>query len=269
LKRKKSYLISQKNIFWEKAIGTTICLLVVLVPLVFYPWCITVFLPAKELLFKLLIVIALMFWGLKITSEKKLSFNHSPLNVPILSFISLSLLSLFWSNSFLLSVTELPLFLAGPFLYFIIINNINNEKQINTILNTVIILGSLFGIYGILQYQGIDFSFWGHNVGRQAVAGLFGNVNYFAEYLIAVLPLAVSLFFITSIKSNKSKKILLLIGILTMGGSLLLTFTRGSYCFYFLLFAGGRCLLEKIERFLFLSLLLLFLLFLYLLFQIP
>ena len=229
MKHKKSYLFSSNTIFWEKAIGTTIFLLVILVPLVFYPWCITVFLPAKELLFKLLIVIALMFWGLKITNKEGTCFKHYPLNLPILSFISISLLSLFWSNSFLLSVTELPLFLAGPFLYFITINNINNEKQINTILNTVIFLGSLFGIYGILQYLGIDFSFWGHNVGRQAVAGLFGNVNYFAEYLIAILPLAISLFFITSIKSNRSKKILLLIGILAMGGSLLLTFTRGSY----------------------------------------
>ena len=229
MKHKKSYLFLTNTIFWEKAIGTTICLLVILVPLVFYPWCITVFLPAKELLFKLLIVIALMFWGLKITSGEKVSFKRYPLNLPILSFISLSLLSLFWSKSFMISAAELPLFLAGPFLYFITFNNINNEKQINIILNTVVIIGSLFGIYGILQYQGIDFSFWGGNVGRQAVAGLFGNVNYFAEYLIAILPLAVSLFFITSIKSNKSKKILLLIGILAMGGSLLLTFTRGSY----------------------------------------
>jgi len=243
LKYKKSYLFSPNTIFWEKAIGTTICLLIILVPLVFYPFCVTVFLPAKELLFKLLIVIALMFWGLRITSKERVCFKYYPLNLPILSFISLSLLSLFWSKSFLLSVTELPLFLAGPFLYFITINNINNEKQINTILNTVIILGSLFGIYGILQYQGIDFSFWGGNVERQAVAGLFGNVNYFAEYLIAIFPLAISLFFITSIKSNKSKKILLLIGILAMSGSLLLTFTRGSYLalgisliFMFLLF---------------------------------
>jgi O-antigen ligase/Tfp pilus assembly protein PilF len=226
LEYKESDLIPHKNIFWEKAIEITIFLLIILVPLALYPFCITVFLPAKELVFALLVVISLMFWGLKIISKERLSFNHSPLNLPILSFISICLFSLFWSDSIMVSVKELPLFLAGPFLYFITINNINNEKQINTILNTVIILGSLFGIYGIMQYLGIDFSFWRHNVGRQAVAGLFGNVNYFAEYLIAILPLAVSLFFVTSIKF---KKILLLVGILAMGGSLLLTFTRGSY----------------------------------------
>ncbi|HDK26510.1 MAG TPA: tetratricopeptide repeat protein, partial [Candidatus Atribacteria bacterium] len=127
------------------------------------------------------------------------------------------------------SVKEFPLLLAGPFLYFVVINNINDERQINRILNVVIVIGSLFGIYGILQYQGIDLSFWKGNVGRQAVFGLFGNVNYFAEYLIAILPLAVSLFLVTPFKSNKFRKLLLFIGILAMGGTLLLTFTRGSY----------------------------------------
>ena len=240
---KKSDLISRKNIFWEKAIEISIYFLVILVPIVFYPFCITVFLPAKKLVFALLIVISLMFWGFKIVSKERLSFNHSPLNLPILSFISICILSLFWSDSAMVSVKEFPLLLAGPFLFFVVINNINDERQIRRILNIVIITGSLFGIYGILQYQGIDLSFWKGNVGRQAVFGLFGNVNYFAEYLIAILPLAVSLFLVTLFKSNKSKKLLLFIGILAMGGSLLLTFTRGSYLgfgvsliFMFLLF---------------------------------
>ena len=244
MKHKESYLFSPNSIFWGKAIEITIYFLIILVPLVFYPFCIPVFLPAKELVLGLLVTITLMFWGFKIISKEKLSFNHSPLNLPILSFLSIGVISLFWSNSFMVSLKELPLFLAGPFLYFIIINNINNEQQINRILNAVLFIGSLFGIYGILQYQGIDFSFWRGNVARQAVAGLFGNVNYFAEYLIALLPLAVSLFLVTSVKF---KKILLLVGILAMGGSLMLTFTRGSFLgfgvsliFMFLLFVICR-----------------------------
>jgi O-antigen ligase/Tfp pilus assembly protein PilF len=240
---KKPDLISQKNIFWEKAIEITIYFLVILVPVVLYPFCITVFLPAKKIVFALLVVISLMFWGFKIINKERLSFNHSPLNLPVLSFISICLLSLFWSDSVMVSVKEFPLLLAGPFLFFVVTNNINDERQIKRILNIVIITGSLFGIYGILQYQGIDLSFWKGNIGRQAVFGLFGNVNYFAEYLIAILPLAVSLFLVTPFKSNKFKKLLLFIGILAMGGSLLLTFTRGSYLafgvsliFIFLLF---------------------------------
>ncbi|MBU4361193.1 tetratricopeptide repeat protein, partial [bacterium] len=131
-----------------------------------------------------------------------------------------------WSNSFFVSLKELPLFLAGPLLYFIIVNNVSSQVQVNRILAITLIVGGLFGIYGILQYNGIDFPFWVGNIGRQNVFGLFGNVNYFAEYLIVPLPIAVSLFFATQ---NKLKKILLLIGIIAMGASLTATFTRGSY----------------------------------------
>jgi len=211
---------------WTNAIEVSIIALVVLVPIAFYPRCVTVFLPAKEMITELLILIALMFWGFKIVQRGELKFIHEPLNFPILSFIFICILSLIWSNSPMVSLKELPLFLAGPLLYFIITNNVKDDQQINHILTIIIIVGSLFGVYGILQYQGIDFSFWTGNIGRQNVFGLFGNVNYFAEYLIIPLTIAVPLFFVSK---NKMKKLLLLIGILAMGGSLILTFTRGSY----------------------------------------
>ena len=105
-------------------------------------------------------------------------------------------------------------------------------------------MGGLFGIYGILQYNGIDFSFWIGNYGRGKVFGLFGNAGYFAGYLMFPLPIAIALFFVCN---NKIKKILLLIGVFTMSGALLATLTRGSYLslgissiFMFLLFLSSR-----------------------------
>jgi len=239
---------------WTNAIEVSIIALVVLVPIVFYPRCITVFLPAKETLAEVLVLLALMFWGLKMISSEEIKFTSTSLNFPILSFIAICVLSLIWSNSFFVSLKELPLFLAGPLLYFIITNNINDERQISRVLNVLLIVGGLFGIYGILQYNKIDFSFWIRNIGRQQVFGLFGNVNYFAEYLIVPLPIAVSIFFASR---NKFKKILLLIGILAMGGSLILTFTRGSYLavgislifmFFLYLIVRGKNFLKENKR---------------------
>jgi len=224
--QKEVNISNNSNSFWTRAIEYSIIALVILIPLAFYPYCITVFLPAKEMVAEVLIVLALMFWGFKILSKEEFKFAYTPLNIPILSFIAICILSLIWSNSFFVSLKELPLFLAGPLLYFVVTNNISDERQIRRILNVLLIIGSLFGIYGIFQYNGIDFSFWMRNIGRQQVFGLFGNVNYFAEYLIVPLPIAVSLFFATQ---NKLKKILLLIGIIAMSASLTATFTRGSY----------------------------------------
>ena len=211
---------------WTKAIETTIVVLVVLLPIIFYPWCITIFGPIKSATAEILIILGLMFWWLKMINEEEIKFAYTPLTFPILCFIGICILSLIWSDSFFVSLKELPLFLAGPLLYFVVTNNISNDRQINRILNFLLLVGGLFGIYGILQYNGIDFPFWIRNIGRQKVFGLFGNVNYFAEYLIIPLPIAVSLFFVTK---NKFKKNLLVIAIFAMGISLTVTFTRGSY----------------------------------------
>ena len=213
--------------FWNNAIEATIIILIILTPLAFYPYLVRIFNPAKELAFNILVIIGLAFWGFKIIQQEKLKFNSSPLNLPILSFMIVCTLSVLWSDSPFVSLKELPLFLAGPLLYFIINNNIIYDKQkINRILNVLLFVGTLFGIYGIFQYNGIDFPFWIKNLGRQKVFGLFGNVNYFAEYLIIPLPIAIALFFASK---NKISKILLTISILAMGGTLIATFTRGTY----------------------------------------
>lgn len=243
--------------FFTNAVEITIIALVVLVPITFYRHCITLFIPPKEAMTAVLILLACMFWILKMIDWSEIKFASTPLNFPILSFIILCLLSLIWSNNFFVSFKELPLFLAGPLLYVIVINNINNQRQINRILTITLTVAGLFGIYGILQYNGIDFPFWIRNVGRQQVFGLFGNVNFFAEYLIIPLPIAISLFFTSR---NKLIKVLLLISILTMGTSLILTFTRGSYlglgislifmAFLFLTYRGKNIIKENKKYFL-------------------
>ena len=253
---KQEELTLQKNnqAIWTNAIEISIITLIILVSVAFYPHCITVFSPIKETIAEILIIIGLMFWGLKLTDKEKFEFVSSPLNLPILSFIIILILSLFWSNTIFTSLRELPLFLMGPCLYFIIINNIHRKQQINRILTILLIIGSLFGTYGILQHNGIDFSFWARNIGRFKIFGLFGNVNYFAEYLIVPLPIAVSLFFASE---NRTKKLLLLVGILAMGGSLILTFTRGSYLglgvslifmFFLFIFSRGKSFLRDNKK---------------------
>ena len=223
---KETNVLRQNQSIWNNAIEASVIALVVLVPVAFSPRCITLFIPPKEAIMQVLVLFALMFWGLKMVSREEFKFTSTPLSFPLLSFITICTLSLIWSNNFFVSLKELPLFLAGPLLYFVITNNIYAERQISRILNILLLIGGLFGIYGILQYRGIDFSFWIRNIGRQQVFGLFGNVNFFAEYLIIPLPIAVSLFFASQ---NRFKKILLLIAILAMGTSLIVTFTRSSY----------------------------------------
>jgi O-antigen ligase/Tfp pilus assembly protein PilF len=226
MEQKETTLPKFNQSIWTKAIEITVIALIILVPIVFYPYILNIFHPVKELTTTLLVVIGMMFWGFKIINEEKIQFISTPLNLPVLGFMAICALSLFWSDSPFISLKELPLFLSGPLLYFIVVNNVHNEKQINRIISAILIIGGLFGIYGILQYNGIDFLFWVGNVERGKVFGLFGNAGYFAEYLILPLPIAVSLFLVSK---NKIIKSLLLIGILTMASAIALTFSRTPY----------------------------------------
>jgi len=185
-----------------------------------------------------------MFWALKMINREEIKFTSTPLNLPVLSFIAICTLSLIWSDTFFTSLKELPLFLAGPLLYFLIVNNVRGEKQINRIISAVLLVGVVLGVYGIFQYNDIDFSFWVPIAGRNKIFGLFGNVGYFAGYLILPLSLSIPLFLISK---NRTRKILLLIGILLMGTTLILTLARSSYLalgislfFMFLLFILSR-----------------------------
>ena len=232
------------NSFYSKAIELTIIALVVLIPIAFHPRCYTTFAPAKEFIFEALVIIGLMFWAIKMVSREEIKFAPTPLYLPVLSFIAICTLSLIWSDTFFTSLKELPHFLAGPLLYFVIVNNIRDEKQINRIISAVLIVGAVLGIYGILQYNNITLPFWVPVSGRAGIFGLCGNVGYFAGYIILPLSLAVSLFFASK---NRNRKILLLIGILAMGITLIVTFTRSSYLafgisllFMFLLFLLSR-----------------------------
>jgi len=238
------YVNNYQGSFWSKAIEAIIIVIIVLIPTIFYPRVIGIFNPVKTLVFALLVIIGLVFWGFNVLKKEEFKIISNPLNLPILSFIIICVLSLLWSDSPFVSLKELPLFLSGPLLYFIIVNNIFDERQINRIIGAMLIIGSLFGIYGILQYNGIDFPFWIGNYGRGKVFGLFGNAGYFAEYLILPLPIAISLFLVSK---NKIVKISLFIGILAMGSTIALTFTRTSYLalgisfiFMFFLFLTSR-----------------------------
>jgi len=223
---KNSLSINKEQSVWPVAVEATIIAAIILIPTAFYFRNVNIFLTMKEFLLGIFIILGLAFWALKLVDRGRFELIASPLNFSLIAFMFISTLSIFWSNSPMVSLKELSMFLPGPLLYFIVINNIKNDKQINRILISIIILGSLFGLYGILQYRGIDFYFWTGNVGRQLVFGLFGNVNFFAEYLIIPLSIAIGLFFT---HENSMKKGILLIGILFMGSSLILTFTRGSY----------------------------------------
>jgi len=118
---KETNVIRQNQSFWNNAIEATIIALIISTPLVFYPYLVRIFNPPKELTFSILVIIGLMLWKLKMVNKEEVKITRTPLNLPVLAFMAICVLSLLWSDSPMVSLLELPLFLAGPILYFMIL----------------------------------------------------------------------------------------------------------------------------------------------------
>jgi len=228
------YMNEKNNLFkndrksseWDEGIFYILIGIIVIIPVAFFPYSIPKFAPLKELSFQLLVLLGLTMWKLKMISTDSIGWRTNSLDIPVFLFLLLGCLSLVWTTNIYNSILAIPLFIVGPILFFIIINSIQEQKIIDTLLLTIIIVGLAMSIYGILQYMGIDFEFWEGNVGRQRVMGLFGNVNYYAEYLILPLSLTIGLVLARNTIFNR---LLLVIAFIVMASALLLTFTRGSY----------------------------------------
>lgn len=216
----------RKTTEWDEGIFIILVLIVILIPLVFYPYCQPVFAPIKDLSFQILTLLAFTLGVLKVINLNQLVWQKSNLDIPVLLFLIWGCFSLIWSINIYHSILALPLFLSGPILFFIVTDSIKKQNSIKKLLLIVIMVGMIMSSYGILQYLGIDFEFWKGNIGRNKVFGLFGNVNYFAEYMILPLAIAIGLFLSWE---RVFSRLFLLCSILIMGIALLLTFTRGSY----------------------------------------
>ncbi|MDD3656684.1 MAG: O-antigen ligase family protein [Atribacterota bacterium] len=226
--KRQNNLSLNKNSYteWDEGIFIILIAIIVILPVIFYRYSIPNFAPIKELSLQICVVLSLTMWALKMITTESIYWQESSLDKPIFLYLLVGCLSLIWSINIYQSILAIPLFIAGPLLFYIITNSIQQQKKIEGLLLILIIVGLVMGIYGILQYFGIDFNFWKGNIERQKVMGLFGNVNYFAEYLI--LPIALTI----GISLSKKKifnRLFLFSALAVMGTTLFLTFTRGSY----------------------------------------
>jgi len=221
-------VIKEKAKDWFKDeifIKAGLLVLLFLAPLVFYPWA-TTFTITKNTVIEIIMSLIAGFWLIKQLNRKEETLLKSPLNLPILIFSLTILISLFQTNSLYDSFNEIALWGSYFLLYFIVISSINNKKWIFIILKVVLLAASIAAIYCIFQFYGLDFSFWRKIGGRGSLFSTFGNPNYLAGHLAAVIPLV---FFLFCLQKVKFKKIILELIIALLYTSLLMTLCRGAW----------------------------------------
>ena len=180
-----------------------------------------------------------------------------PLKSPIILFILLTFISIFYSFNFATSVAEWLRILSIFFLYILSFVLIKNKYNFNKLVYTIIASTIIPGFMSLYQF----FTKTGMTIIDEDITnrifGTFAHPNLLAYYL--TIPLALLVFLVLKKDANYIKKILIYSLLLFNFIILLLTFTRGAWvAFLIILLIFGTV---KYRKFLAISILGLFLIY--------
>ena len=159
--------------------------------------------PFLETMQILLFVLAsIVSFILKVLLEDDFKFRYTPVNAWVIAFIAIYALSAITSLSFVTSVQIALLIISFILLYFVIINSITTRKQLEVLFEILVGVGVIVSLYGIYQYvfagtfassSFVDKEMFQDITTR--VNGTFDNPNVMGEYLLLIIPIALTYLF--------------------------------------------------------------------------
>jgi O-antigen ligase len=169
----------------------------------------------------LAIFIPAFLWLLDIIVKKDFKIKRTAIDLPVLFLLVWGLLSTIFSVDIKYSFKEYRGdMLVGFLLLYSSINNIE-RKDIDKILNALIIGATVVSIYGVFEYLGIT----GHMKAAGRADSVAPDYNYFSTYLILVLPILFYRFYMSSAKMRVIYSFITIIAAI----ALMLTFTRAAW----------------------------------------
>lgn len=173
-------------------------------------------------------------WLIRIIAARRFEFRRTPLDIPILAWLSYQIAITLHSVS--ISVSWLGeyenfrgLLTIGNYvaLYYLAVNFIRTRVQIDRLLFVILLAGLTVTAYGIAQFIGIDFIAWNPaSVAKGRYFSSLGNPNFLAAYLAMVMPLVV-IFFVET--SSRFRRFLLFLCFIAMFFALMGTWSRGGF----------------------------------------
>ena len=166
----------------------------------------------------LIVIAILIVWSIMLAFKQNFRFSRTPLDIPILAFIFVFVISTVISINPIVSLfgtykryEGLTPTVCYILVFYAIVNFANTKKRLYLLIISIVAGAVIASCYGILQHLGFDLFKWSSFEARR-VFSTFGNPVFFSAYLVMALPLAVALFFSYSIKEEapviKSREIL-------------------------------------------------------------
>jgi len=144
------------------------------------------------------LAVALMAWVVKLVASRGRGFQRTPMDLPILAFLGIELLSVLLSPNLLRGLWALRQEWI-VLLFFLVVNNVHDQRFARRILDLLVAVTSIVCLYAIWQH----FAGWDLYRCRPLVfdgnafhvIGLFGNHLTFGGYVMVVLLTSGCLFF--------------------------------------------------------------------------
>lgn len=165
-----------------------------------------------------LVFLMLSLWLIEIVIQRRVDFIKTPLDYPIIIFVILSTLSATFSINPRQSFWYLLTFFDYIAIYYLIINKVRDQEQINLLIYSIITAGSLVALWGILTYLGFS--------GGRELNSNYLNPNPLAAYLAMIVPLAIVMMILVS---DVGKKIIIGYCLCLMIIAFILTLSRGGW----------------------------------------
>lgn len=167
-------------------------------------------------------VIFMWFWRMNNSGEYK--FARTPIDLPIILFALLAVISSFFSIYKHDSFYGLIKLFCYTGIYYLIINEFNRD-MVKRLLYLVIGMGAALSVYGLLQHIGLlGHSWWDPT---EFMAATFVNHNHFSGYLELVMPVAV--IFLIKRSGTLRVKLSILTGLIFMIIAFILSQSRGAW----------------------------------------
>ncbi len=180
-----------KSITMKKAVLIILYIMVLFIPLSFY---LKTYDSCMIKITALQIGATLLFaaWLFKIINQRqiKMSVLKSPVHLPVLLYFIWGIVSYFFSPYKGVSSEELIRLLCYAAVYIAVIETLDSEDRIKTVVKIMIITAVISVFYGLVQGMNIDPFAWKRAFGRRVFSS-FGNPNFLAAYLVIVSPFVI------------------------------------------------------------------------------
>ncbi|MBU1853005.1 MAG: O-antigen ligase family protein [Candidatus Omnitrophica bacterium] len=160
----------------------------------------------------------------KIFSRKEIILRRTALDMPLLFFLCIFIVTSFNSDYMYATLTEFVRLFSLVAIFYIVVNFIRSRQEIKTLLNVVLTSATAIALFGILQYLGVlDRPWWSS---PEFLSATYVNHNHFAGLMELAIPVSIGM-----ILSEKElgKKSLYVYSFLILCIALLLSMSRGGW----------------------------------------